>query len=46
MSGAYALFVDQLAGAGPTATMQRVIPLIPVNHLGAINFDNGWLSLA
>jgi hypothetical protein len=45
-SGAYALFVDQLAGAGPNAPMQRVIPLVPVNHLGAISFNNGWLSLA
>jgi hypothetical protein len=45
-SGAYALFVDQLAGAGPNAAMQRVIPLIPVNHQGGISFNHGWLSLA
>jgi hypothetical protein len=45
-SGAYALFVDQPAGAGPNAPIQRVIPLIPVNHLGGIPFNNGWLSLA
>jgi hypothetical protein len=45
-SGAYALFVDQPAGAGPNAAIQRVIPLIPVNHQGGISFNNGWLSLA
>jgi hypothetical protein len=45
-SGAYALFVDQPAGAGPNASIQRVIPLIPVNHQGGISFNNGWLSLA
>jgi hypothetical protein len=45
-SGAYALFVDQPAGGGPSATIQRVIPLVPVSHQGAISFNNGWLSLA
>jgi hypothetical protein len=45
-SGAYALFVDQPAGAGPNASIQRVIPLVPVANQGAIRFHNGWLSLA
>ena len=45
-SGAYALFVDQPAGAGPNASIQRVIPLVPVANQGAISFNNGWLSLA
>lgn len=45
-SGAYALFVDQPAGAGPNAPIQRVIPLVPVANQGAISFNNGWLSLA
>ena len=45
-SGAYALFVDQSAGGGPNATIQRVIPLVPVSHQGGISFNNGWLSLA
>jgi hypothetical protein len=45
-SGAYALFVDQPAGAGPNAPMQRVIPLVPVANQGGISFNKGWLSLA
>ena len=45
-SGAYALFVDQPAGGGGGAAIQRVIPLVPVSHGGAISFNNGWLSLA
>lgn len=45
-SGAYALFVDQPAGGGPSATIQRVIPLVPVANQGAISFNDGWLSLA
>jgi hypothetical protein len=45
-SGAYALFLDQPAGAGPDATIQRVIPLVPVSHQGAISFNHGWLSVA
>jgi hypothetical protein len=45
-SGAYALFVDQPAGGGGGATIQRVIPLVPVSHQGGISFNSGWLSLA
>jgi len=45
-SGAYALFLDQPAGAGANATIQRIIPLIPVSNEGAISFNHGWLSLA
>jgi len=45
-SGAYAVFVDQPAGAGMNASIQRVIPLVPVAQQGAITFNDGWLSLA
>jgi hypothetical protein len=45
-SGAYALFVDQPAGGGPTGAIQRVIPLIAVGNQGEISFDHGRLSLA
>ena len=45
-SGAYALFLDLLAGAGMSATIQRIIPLVPVSHQGAISFNHAWLSIA
>jgi hypothetical protein len=45
-SGAYAYPIDQSAGGGSNGPIQRVIPLPPTQHQGAINFNNGWLSLA
>ena len=45
-SGAYAISIDPTAGGGPGGTIQRVVPLPPVGHQGAISFSNGWLSLA
>ena len=45
-SGAYAIPIDPSAGGGPGGTIQRVVPLPPVGHHGAISFSDGWLSLA
>jgi heme/copper-type cytochrome/quinol oxidase subunit 2 len=45
-SGAYAIPIDPSPGGGMPATIQRVVPLPPVQHQGAITFIDGWLSLA
>jgi hypothetical protein len=45
-SGAYALFIDQQAGGGPAGALQRVVPLPPPEHSGAVKFTTVVLSLA
>lgn len=45
-SGAYALFIDQQAGGGPTGALQRVVPLPPPENSGAVKFTTVVLSLA
>lgn len=48
-SGAYALYIDQEAGSGPSGpgtVMRRVIPLPLTQNRGQINFRDGLLSLA
>jgi hypothetical protein len=45
-SGAYAVFIDQQAGGGPTGALQRVVPLPPPELSGAVKFEMVVLSLA
>jgi len=45
-SGAFALPIDPAAGSMGGATIDRVVPLPPTFHQGAIPFHRGWLSLA
>jgi hypothetical protein len=45
-SGAYALFIDQQAGGGPTGAMRRVVPLPPPALSGTVKFSTVVLSLA
>jgi hypothetical protein len=45
-SGAFALYIDQVAGGGSGAMIRRVIPLPPTSGGDAINFNQGRLSLA
>jgi hypothetical protein len=45
-SGAYALYVDQSAGFGPNAVIERVIPVPPTFGTGNVHFNHAWISLA
>jgi hypothetical protein len=45
-SGAYCVFIDQQAGAGPAGAWRRVVPLPPPELSGAIQFTTVVLSLA
>jgi hypothetical protein len=45
-SGAYAVFIDQQAGGGPTGALRRVVPLPPPELSGAVKFSTVVLSLA
>ena len=45
-SGAYSVFIDQQAGAGPAGAWRRVVPLPPPELSGGIQFTTVVLSLA
>jgi hypothetical protein len=45
-SGAFALFIDQQAGVGPSGPQRRVVPLPPPALSGAVKFTTVVLSLA
>jgi len=45
-SGAFALYIDQQAGAGPSAVIHRVVPLPPISNQDGIHFDHRRLTLA
>jgi hypothetical protein len=45
-SGAFALFIDQQAGVGPSGPQRRVVPLPPPGLSGSVKFTTVVLSLA
>jgi hypothetical protein len=44
-SGAFALYVDQTAGAGTNTPIHRIVPLPPLSNHGDIHFDHRRLTL-